>query len=58
MVRESRRQRARRLGRISFDVLREDRRLLVFPAMSVVVSLLLGGSRSPSRSTGLVVTAG
>lgn len=43
MVRESRRQRARRLGRISFDVLREDRRLLVFPAMSVVVSLLLGG---------------
>lgn len=40
---ESRTQRARRLGRISLEVLREDRRLWVFPAVSAVVSLGLGG---------------
>lgn len=42
MKQESRRQRAGRLLRISWDVVREDRRLLVFPAVSAAVSLLVG----------------
>jgi hypothetical protein len=31
------------LGGISLEVLRDDRRLLIFPALSVSVSLMLGG---------------
>lgn len=40
---ETRWQRANRLGRASLDVLSEDRRLLVFPAASAAVNLLIGG---------------
>lgn len=41
-ARESRKQRARRLGEISWNVLRQDRRLLVFPAISALAGLFLG----------------
>lgn len=40
---ESRRERAGRLLRLSLRVLREDRRLFVFPLVSAAVSLLIGG---------------
>lgn len=40
---ESRRQRARRLALISWSILRSDRRLLIFPAISAIVNLMLGG---------------
>ncbi len=40
---ESRMQRARRLGRLSLGVLSQDRRLLIFPAVSVAVNLAVGG---------------
>jgi hypothetical protein len=40
---ESRWQRANRLGRLSLKVLGEDRRLLIFPAMSALVNLIIGG---------------
>jgi hypothetical protein len=40
---ETRWQRANRLGRASLEVLNEDRRLLIFPAMSAAVNLLIGG---------------
>jgi hypothetical protein len=36
-------QRANRLGRASFKVLSSDRRLLIFPALSALVNLLIGG---------------
>ena len=39
---ESRRQRAQRLGRQSWQVIREDRRLLVFPLVSAAVNLVIG----------------
>jgi hypothetical protein len=39
---ESRRSRARRLGRLSWQVLREDRRLLVFPLVSAATNLVIG----------------
>jgi hypothetical protein len=39
---ESRRKRARRLGRQSWQVLRDDRRLLVFPIVSALANLLIG----------------
>jgi hypothetical protein len=42
IVQESRRKRARRLGRASWQVLRSDRRLLIFPLASVTLSLALG----------------
>jgi Family of unknown function (DUF6159) len=42
-MQESRRQRTSRLLRISWSVMREDRRLLVFPIVSATVSLLVGG---------------
>jgi len=53
MKQESRRQRAGRLLRISWSVVREDRRLLVFPAVSAAVSLLVGaGSFGLARAVG------
>lgn len=51
MKQESRRQRAGRLLRISWSVVREDRRLLVFPVVSAAVSLLVGvGSFGVARA--------
>lgn len=41
-MRESRRKRTGRLLRMSWSVVREDRRLLVFPVVSASVSLLVG----------------
>jgi hypothetical protein len=43
-VGESRRKRARRLGRASWELLREDRRLVVFPVVSTMTSLVLGAA--------------
>lgn len=40
---ETRWQRANRLGRLSLAVIGEDRRLLIFPAVSALVNLLIGG---------------
>jgi hypothetical protein len=40
---ETRWQRANRLGRASFEVISSDRRLLVFPALSALVNVLIGG---------------
>jgi hypothetical protein len=40
---ETRWQRANRLGRLSMSVIGEDRRLLIFPAVSSLVNLLIGG---------------
>jgi hypothetical protein len=40
---ETRWQRANRLGRTSLDMVSEDRRLLIFPAVSATVNLLIGG---------------
>jgi hypothetical protein len=39
---ESRLQRANRLGRASFEVISSDRRLLIFPALSALVNVLIG----------------
>jgi Family of unknown function (DUF6159) len=41
-MQESRRSRARRLGKLSWQLLREDRRLVVFPLVSAGASVLLG----------------
>jgi hypothetical protein len=40
---ETRWQRANRLGRASFEVISSDRRLLIFPALSALVNILIGG---------------
>ncbi len=40
---ETRWQRANRLGRASFEVLSSDDRLLIFPALSALVNMLIGG---------------
>jgi hypothetical protein len=40
---ETRWQRANRLGRASFAVISSDRRLLIFPALSALVNVLIGG---------------
>ena len=40
---ETRWQRANRLGRASFEVISSDRRLLIFPAVSALVNVLIGG---------------
>lgn len=40
---ESRTERARRLGRLSLQVLREDRRLMAFPLVAALFNLCVGG---------------
>ncbi len=40
---ETRWERANRIGRESYDVLADDRRLLIFPALSAAVNLAIGG---------------
>jgi hypothetical protein len=40
---ETRWQRANRLGRASYEVISSDRRLLIFPALSAAVNVLIGG---------------
>jgi len=52
-VLESKRQRARRLGRQSWELLRSDRRLIVFPLVSASLSLFLGAA-SFAVSDGLI----
>lgn len=54
---ETRWQRANRLGRASFEVLRSDRRLLIFPACSALVNVLVGGL-SFALADGLVGSRG
>ncbi len=56
-MQESRRQRARRLGRESWALLSSDRRLVVFPLVSATLGLLLGAA-SFAVSDGLVGGSG
>jgi Family of unknown function (DUF6159) len=41
-MQETRRQRARRLGKLSWQLLREDRRLVIFPLVSAALNVVLG----------------
>lgn len=43
MSEETRTQRARRLGRLSMEVLSEDRRLMLFPLVAALFNLAIGG---------------
>ncbi len=54
---ETRWQRANRLGAASLQVLRSDRRLLIFPALSALVNVLIGGL-SFALADGLVGSRG